>query len=90
MRQYRYYPRNGIYFDSKRGVYFYLSGDNWQVSVELPQRYRTHLGGYVMIEADAEAPYHDYDKHRAKYPPGQSKKGDHPGKGKGNGQEKWD
>ncbi|MDZ7660984.1 hypothetical protein [Thiohalophilus sp.] len=79
-REYRYYPRSGIYFDNGRGVYFYYSDGRWQVSAELPRRFRVRLGDYVTVEADVERPYRDYPKHRAKYPPGLRKKGpDHPG-----------
>ncbi len=89
MREYRYYPRSGVYFDSQRGVYFYLSDDRWRVSVDLPRRYRVRLGDYVMVEGHMDEPYRDYDQHRSKYPPGLRKKRDgHPGKGRG--RDKWD
>lgn len=88
-REYRYYPRSGVYFDSERGAYFYFSDGEWRVSVELPRHYRARLGDYVMVEAHVDEPYRDYKKHRAKYPPGQSKKGpDHPSNN-GRGKDKW-
>lgn len=84
-RHYRYYPSVGVYFDSERGVYFYYSDDRWQVSVELPRRFRARLGDSVTVEAHAGEPYRDYRKHRAKYPPGQRKKNKHGNNGQGKG-----
>lgn len=85
-RQYRYYPSSSIYFDSDRGLYFYLSDGRWRISAELPYRLRVRLGDHVTVEAHAEEPWRDYKKHRAKYPPGLRKKGrGHPGKNNGKG-----
>lgn len=83
-REYRYYPRSGIYFDTSRGVYYYYSDGRWRVSVELPRRFRVRLGEHVTVEAHAEEPWRDYEEHRRKYPPGLRKKDrGHPGQGRG-------
>lgn len=72
--RYQYYPSSSVYFDSSRGLYFYLSGSNWQVGASLPNELRVRLGSSVSIEADTDKPYIYYDVHRKKYPPGQLKK----------------
>ena len=72
--QYRYYPSCSVYYDTEREIYFYLSGENWQVSASLPSHLSVQLGSGVSIEMDTERPYVDYEAHKAKYPPGQQKK----------------
>ena len=72
--QYRYYPSCSVYFDIGRSVYFYLEGDNWRVSVELPNHLHARLGGSVVVEMDTDKPYLKNEYHKQKYPPGQSKK----------------
>lgn len=71
---YRYYPDCSVYFDIDRSVYFYLQGDSWRVSVELPDHLRIGLGGYVVVEMDTDRPYLHHQDHMKKYPPGQLKK----------------
>jgi hypothetical protein len=72
--RYRYYPSCSVYFDMGREVYFYLEGDNWRVSVELPGYLRVRLGGSVVVEMDTDKPYLKHKYHKQKYPPGQQKK----------------
>jgi len=72
--QYRYYPSCSVYYDTGRKIYFYLNGENWQVSASLPSHLSVQLGSGVSIEMDTERPYVDYEAHKAKYPPGQKKK----------------
>jgi len=72
--RYDYYPDAEVYFDTGRGVYFYLSDGHWQVSATLPQRLRIRLGEHVSIEMDSDKPYSKHAAHRDKYPPGQLKK----------------
>jgi len=55
--QYRYYPSNSVYYDTGRGLYFYLKGDNWEVGASLPSNFRVELGDYVSIELDTDKPY---------------------------------
>ena len=76
---YRYYPDNHVYFDSARGVYFYLDADKWQMSVSLPSTLSVSLGDFVEIEMDSDKPYVEFDDHRKKYPG--KKKGKRKGKG---------
>jgi hypothetical protein len=72
--RYQYYPSCSVYFDISKAVYFYLEGDNWRVSVELPNHLRVRLGGYVVVEMDTDRPFLHHKKHKNKYPPGQLKK----------------
>jgi hypothetical protein len=72
--QYQYYPSASVYHDAGRGLYFYLSGSNWQVSASLPTELRARLGGSVPLELDTDRPYIYFDQHKRKYPPGQTKK----------------
>lgn len=66
---YYYYPSAEFYFDTGRNMYFYLdSGSQWQNSVQLPLRLRSHLSSsYVEIEMDDDRPYRRHDFYRNKY-----------------------
>lgn len=72
--QYRYFPTASVYHDAGRGVYFYLSGSNWQVAASLPMELRARLGDSVSIEVDTDRPYIYHDQHQRQYPPGKMKK----------------
>ena len=79
--KYRYYPTSRVYYEKKRGVYFYYKDGKWQVSVSLPSFIRINVNDYVTLEMDTDKPYeynHDVVK---RYPPGQLKK-KHKKKGK--------
>lgn len=83
--RYRYYPDVSVYFDAGRGLYFYLFSGSWKFSTRLPGDLSGRLGSSVFIEMDSDKPYIEHDRHKAKYPPGQAKKGhddDERGKGK--------
>ena len=72
--QYLYYPSCSVYYDTGRDLYFYLNGDNWQVSASLPTSFHLSLGNHVSIEMNTDQPYVHYKEHKRKYPPGQQKK----------------
>lgn len=72
--RYRYYPHDYVYFDLGRRVYFYLEGDRWQVSAQLPNRISLVYGSYVTLEMETDRPYQKFSEHKKKYPPGQAKK----------------
>lgn len=72
---YHYYPASEVYFDSGRGMYFYLSGSNWQMSARLPVSLQARLGEHVTIEMDSDKPYTEHKAHKSKYPPGKEKHG---------------
>jgi hypothetical protein len=72
--KYRYYPSRSVYYDTGRGVYFYLKGKNWEVGASLPSSLRVGLGDSVSIELDTDKPYLYHADHVKKYPPGQMKK----------------
>jgi hypothetical protein len=72
--KYRYYPSRSVYFDTGRGLYFYLKGRNWEVGASLPSNLRVGLGDSVSIELDTDKPYIYHADHVKKYPPGKMKK----------------
>jgi hypothetical protein len=74
---YWYYPDSYVYFDTNRGVYFYLEDNNWRVSVSLPRYVQVNLGDHVAIEMDTDKPYIRFDEDRKKFPPGHMKKNKH-------------
>ncbi|MEW6441355.1 MAG: hypothetical protein AB1640_10520 [bacterium] len=74
---YRYYPSCAVYYEPERQVYFYLSGDNWQISASLPGDLEVQLGSYVSMDLDTDRPYVYYEEHKNKYPPGQKKEKKH-------------
>jgi hypothetical protein len=54
---YNYYPKENVYFDTSRKLYFYMDGDNWRASVSLPLDLKVRLGDHVNIELDFDKPY---------------------------------
>ena len=70
--QYRYYPRCKVYYDTARGVYFYLKGENWEVGISLPSHLKNDLGEYVSLELDTDKPYLFNEEHNKKYSSKQS------------------
>jgi hypothetical protein len=71
--KYYYYPTCSIYFDIDRKVYFYLSGENWEMRAELPSSMNVNLGHHVTLELETDKPYTNHKEHQKKYPPGQKK-----------------
>jgi hypothetical protein len=55
--EYRYYPSQRVYYDVNRNVYFYLQGEKWRVSGNLPGRFRLSYQDYVTIHMDNDRPY---------------------------------
>ena len=70
--QYRYYPSRSVYYDTGRGLYFYLKGDNWEVGASLPSSLRVGLGDFVSMELDTDKPYVHHAEHVKQYPPGKA------------------
>lgn len=71
--QYRYWPRNRVYYDTGRRLWFWLSGSSWRAGISLPVGLNLG-GGYVSLEMGTSKPYR-YDKAvRTAYPPGIAKK----------------
>ena len=71
---YHYYPSASVYRDDSTGMYFYLSGSNWQIGATLPDALKVRLGNSVTLELDTDKPYIYNDQHKQQYPPGQVKK----------------
>ena len=72
--QYRYYPSSKVYHDTRRGLYFYLKGDNWDVGASLPSKLQAGLGNYVNLELDTDTPYLYHKRHIKQFPRTDSKK----------------
>ena len=72
--QYRYYPSESVYYDTGRGLYFYLKGSNWEVGASLPRSLRMGLGDYVSMELDTDKPYVHHKEHIKKFPANKAKK----------------
>ena len=53
---YKYWPQNRVYFAPDRGVYFWFSGEGWQMGVKLPSKI-TLSGSSVSLEMNDERPY---------------------------------
>lgn len=88
---YLFYPSLDVYYDSGRGMYFYLSDNIWISKTHLPSHLKVKLGHHVTIDMDHENPYTQHNSHKKKYAPGQARNGNgHPGKGQGKGKgKKW-
>ena len=65
--QYHYYPRCKVYYDTARGIYFYLKGENWEVGVSLPSHLKNDLGEYVNLELETDRPHLFNEEHNKKY-----------------------
>ena len=71
--QYRYYPEQSVYYDDRRGVYFYYRNGQWEVSANLPVGIEIEFGNYITLEMDTDKPYIYHNDVEAKYPPGKVK-----------------
>jgi hypothetical protein len=67
--KYKYYPSNSVYYDTGRGLYFYLKGDNWEVGASLPSKLKAGLADSVTLELDTAKPYIHHAEHAVKYRP---------------------
>ena len=83
--KYRYYPDCSVYHDTERGLYFYITGGNWEVGASLPNKLKMELGESVSLELDTDKPYTYHADHAKQYPPGKVKKN----KNKKNKKHKW-
>jgi hypothetical protein len=72
--RYRYYPNHYVYYDVERRVYFYIEGEGWRVSAQLPRSIHIEYADYVTIEMETGKPYEYFYAHKKAYPPGQAKK----------------
>ena len=70
---YWYYPSHYVYYDVGRKVYFYIEGDGWRMSAQLPSRIHLAYADHVQIELETEKPFQYFSEHKKKYPPGQLK-----------------
>lgn len=59
-REYHYvYYRNEVpmYYAPQSGLWFWLSGSNWQFGANLPVQYQPYATGGISIQLDTERPY---------------------------------
>lgn len=81
--RYYYYPASGVYLNVGTGAYFYLNGDNWQMTMRLPSTVILDRGDYVSFDLETDQPYRYYSEHRVKY----KRHGRGHGKGHGKGRD---
>ncbi|MCK5401097.1 MAG: hypothetical protein KAJ28_05635 [Flavobacteriaceae bacterium] len=65
-----YFPDHNFYFDIQKGVYIYISGNNWQVGVKLPSLFAgIDLKGAVRVELElaTDSPQKHNVDHMVKY-----------------------
>lgn len=55
--QYVYYPARQVYYAPATQTWFWLSGGNWQVGVNLPQQYRAYTTDGVQVVLQSGRPY---------------------------------
>jgi hypothetical protein len=60
---YQYYPALNVYYDPARGVYFFLAGNQWQMSASLPTSISLHAHEAVSLEMTTDQPYLHNAKH---------------------------
>lgn len=71
--RYVYFTEYNFYYDNNRGVYIYLSGNNWEVSASIPNLFKTvNLTAAVKIDLDFDAddPQKYNADHKKKYKKG--------------------
>lgn len=78
---YDYYPTANVYYDRSRKMYFYFSGQDWQVSVSLPSRIRIDVNEAISLELATDRPYLENAQH--------VKKVKYKGKGRKHKQHPW-
>jgi hypothetical protein len=54
---YVYYPAQQVYYAPATGSWFWMSGDNWQVGVNLPTRYQAYIVDGVSLTLQTSQPY---------------------------------
>jgi len=71
---YRYYPDAFVYYDTNRGLYFYLSNDKWEFSLSLPSFIKLDIDQSVVLEMDIDKPYIFHSEVVERYPPKNNRK----------------
>ncbi len=65
---YRYFPSSGIYYDTGRGIYFYLRDGKWKTAASIPSGKSMDIGCFISFEMDTDEPYVYHDEIKNKYP----------------------
>jgi hypothetical protein len=71
---YHYYPDACVYYDTNRGLYFYLSNDKWEFSLSLPSFIKLDLDHSIVLEMDVDKPYIFHSEVVERYPPKNNRK----------------
>ena len=74
-RDYRFYPRADVYYDSGRAGYYYKKDGQWTFGAILPDRLKVKLGDFEIVLGD-DRPYRRHEEHVRQYK--QRKKGGPP------------
>jgi hypothetical protein len=95
---YRYFPGHEVYFEPKRGTYFYLEGGSWRIGVRLPDSIKIDAKQFVELPMDVDKPFEFHADVKASFPAPPSlppppelplpSNDDSGGKGKGKGKNK--
>ncbi len=56
VRQYQYFPNNGVYFDQGNNTYFYQQNGQWQQAQSLPQGMQLDATKVVPVQSAATSP----------------------------------
>ena len=55
--RYVYYPAQQVYYAPEQGMWFWMSGGNWQFGVNLPTQFRAAASSGISVELGAARPY---------------------------------
>ena len=69
---YYYYPSSTVYYDVRRGLYFFAEQQGWLAAVRLPDYVKLNWHEAVCIESALDRPYLELQSHWMRYPPGES------------------
>jgi len=76
-----YFPEQNIYYDVQKSIYISLSGDNWQVSVNLPSIFSgidMSIAVKVELDLSTDTPQKYNSEHLVKYKGNAHSNKDHP------------
>ena len=65
-----YFPEQNVYYDLQEGVYISLSGDNWQVTANLPSIFSgvdLNIVAKVELDLSTDSPQKYNSEHKVKY-----------------------
>ncbi|MBU0680776.1 MAG: hypothetical protein KKD73_05070 [Proteobacteria bacterium] len=66
--RYRYFPREQVYYDSNRNIYFYFSNNVWLSGPVLPRHIHIDINNYVTMELEGPNPHLHHKDVTKRYP----------------------